>query len=152
MSWRARRSRRTVALLASIAPIKPRGSPPWFRTSPPRLHIYSLRHQSPEPPTPIWLPPSSLHPHRSHHQARIHPLSRRFNGAMVHINITPQRLDGLIRHSPSWSGGCLVMRTSHHCPKGMSCPLLSSMSGDSSFLPISFFGGCWITTRWSAAS
>ena len=32
-----------VALLASVTPIKPRGSPPGFHTLPPRLCIYNLR-------------------------------------------------------------------------------------------------------------
>ena len=43
--------------------------------------------------------------------------------------------------SPSRSGGCLVMRTSHRRLKGMSCSLLSSTSGDSPCPLIGSFGG-----------
>ena len=62
-AWQARRSRRMVALLTSVAPIKPRGSPPGLRVLPPRLRVLSLHHQSPTSLAPILpLPSNSLLP------------------------------------------------------------------------------------------
>jgi hypothetical protein len=62
-TWQAQRSRWTVALLASVALIKPQGSPLGFRVLPPRLRVLSLHHHSPVPLAPILpLPSNSLLP------------------------------------------------------------------------------------------
>ena len=60
--WQIRRSRRTVGFLASIATIKPKGSPLGFHTLPSCLRIYNLRRQSPRLPASMSQPPSSSPP------------------------------------------------------------------------------------------
>ena len=55
-AWQSQRSRRTVALLSSVAPIKPWGLPLGFRTLPPCPRILSLRRQLPELLAPVLLP------------------------------------------------------------------------------------------------
>ena len=78
-TWQARRSRRTVALLASVTPIKPQGSPPRFCISLPCLCV--LKHPPPIAPAScvrtatvnrlasVLHPPSSLRLPHSRHRA-----------------------------------------------------------------------------------
>jgi len=137
-----------VALLASVDPIKPRGSPPGFRTLPSRLCIYNFRHQSLELPTPASQLPASSHP----------PPPNRLMESWCRSDVTPQCLEGLIRRdllcpltaTEEWR---LLGNEDEPSPlKGMSCPSLTSMSGDSPYLLTSSFGGSWINIRWSCST